>query len=426
VTARTPRPAVHFTPRHGWINDPLGLTHHDGTYHLFFQYVPGQAHWSPNCHWGHATSADLLHWDEQPPALVPSDGEQGCWSGSLVGAADGGPVIFYTSMSLSDVGIGTVKRAHPADSRLRLWDKDAQAVVTLPAGVTASTFRDPYVFRDGDRWRMLVGAGLTDGTATALHYSSVDLRRWTYDGQLAARSTRETDPVWTGSMWECPQLFRLGDRDVLVVSAWDADRLHNVVCAVGHYANGRFDVERWDTLSHGPGYYAASSFVDNQGRRGLIYWVRGVGDPAGGWMGALSIPHVLELVDGRLRAAPHPALASRRGKPGGRPVAACDLEWWPEPGGTLQLEGANRVVAKLHRPGEGNGRELVLDQPGQDENGAWRLPYGDGPVRAVVDGPVVEVFTDGGVLAAGIVPGPDGVRPVVDDAGGELRWWPLG
>jgi beta-fructofuranosidase len=201
-----------------------------------------------------------MHWTEQAPAIVPGDGEDGCWSGSLVGAADGGPVIFYTSVSLSDVG--SVKRAHPVDPGWRVWDKDAQAIVTLPADVAATTFRDPYVFRDGDQWRMLVGAGLADGTATALHYSSSDLRAWTYDGQLAARSTRETDPVWTGSMWECPQLTRLGSRDVLVVSAWDAKQLHHVAYAVGHCADGASTWSAGTQLSYGPSYYAASSFVD--------------------------------------------------------------------------------------------------------------------------------------------------------------------
>ncbi len=83
------RPTLHFTPRSGWINDPLGLTHRDGTYHLYFQHVPGQAEWAHTCHWGHATSPDLLHWTERPVALAPGDGDAGCWSGSIVASDDG-------------------------------------------------------------------------------------------------------------------------------------------------------------------------------------------------------------------------------------------------------------------------------------------------------------------------------------------------
>jgi hypothetical protein len=103
------------------------------------------------------------------------------------------------------------------------------------------------------------------------------------------------------------------------------------------------------------------------------------------------------------------------------------VEWSPLPGGTLQLlEGSDRVVARLHHTSSGASGELVLDRPGHDVEGTWYVPYGNGPVRAVVDGPVLEVFTDRGVLAAGLVPAPHGVRPAVSDGGGELRWWPLG
>ena len=43
------RPRLHFTAESGWINDPHGLTFHDGLYHLFHQYVPGSLVWAPNC-----------------------------------------------------------------------------------------------------------------------------------------------------------------------------------------------------------------------------------------------------------------------------------------------------------------------------------------------------------------------------------------
>jgi sucrose-6-phosphate hydrolase SacC (GH32 family) len=56
------RPALHLTTRSGWINDPRGLTYHGGRYHMFFQYVPAQVLWGPQCWWGHAVSEDLLSW----------------------------------------------------------------------------------------------------------------------------------------------------------------------------------------------------------------------------------------------------------------------------------------------------------------------------------------------------------------------------
>ena len=32
------RPAFHFTPPAGWMNDPNGFSYYQGKFHLFFQY----------------------------------------------------------------------------------------------------------------------------------------------------------------------------------------------------------------------------------------------------------------------------------------------------------------------------------------------------------------------------------------------------
>lgn len=64
------RPSVHFTAKHGWINDPNGLVYCDGLYHMFYQYNPAAPLWS-NMHWGHAVSSDLVRWTEKDIALYP-------------------------------------------------------------------------------------------------------------------------------------------------------------------------------------------------------------------------------------------------------------------------------------------------------------------------------------------------------------------
>ena len=81
------RPQYHFTPAHGWMNDPNGLLFHDGVYHMYFQYNPGGDTWG-NISWGHATSRDLTRWTEQPVALLargyPNNVTEMFFSGSAV------------------------------------------------------------------------------------------------------------------------------------------------------------------------------------------------------------------------------------------------------------------------------------------------------------------------------------------------------
>src|SRR5262249_14328464 len=70
--------------------------------------------WTPACRWGHATSTDLLRWTELPVALAPGDGDGGCWSGSVVGPAERGPGMLYSSGRLPGFAVGRVRVAHPA------------------------------------------------------------------------------------------------------------------------------------------------------------------------------------------------------------------------------------------------------------------------------------------------------------------------
>jgi beta-fructofuranosidase len=414
------RPSLHFTPASGWINDPLGLTYRNGTYHLYFQHVPGQAEWAHSCHWGHATSTDLLHWTERPVALAPGDGDAGCWSGSVATAADDETVLFYTAVSAPpDFHIGRIRTARPATPALDVWDKDPRVAVELPADVAARTFRDPYVFAEDGRWWMLVGAGLADGTATALAWSSDDLVSWEYSGRIAERHRDDRDPLWTGAMWECPQLVRIGDRHVLVVSVWEADALHYVACAVGRFADGRFDIDSWHRLSWGDSYYAASAFRDRDGRPGLVFWLRGVHDVPLGWSGAISLPYLLTLDGDRPILTPHESLLAERGPQ--QPASAVEAVWRPAPRTDVlrMVDGSGAVVVTLRRYGD----LLTVDA---DDEVLGELPYRGGELRVVLDGPVLEVTGAAGVLAVGVRGDYGTAGPECAAGEGGLAWWGLG
>lgn len=93
------RPLFHLTPYIGWMNDPNGFCFYQGKYHLFYQYHPYSRDWGP-MHWGHAESADLLHWTYLPCALAPDTpaDQGGCFSGSAVPLPDGRLMLVYTGV----------------------------------------------------------------------------------------------------------------------------------------------------------------------------------------------------------------------------------------------------------------------------------------------------------------------------------------
>ena len=66
------RQGIHLAAPVGWMNDPNGFVYYEGYYHLFYQFYPYDSVWGP-MHWGHAKSKDLIHWEELPVALAPTE-----------------------------------------------------------------------------------------------------------------------------------------------------------------------------------------------------------------------------------------------------------------------------------------------------------------------------------------------------------------
>src|SRR5690606_27727101 len=86
----------HLMPPVGLLNDPNGLIQYKGHYHVFYQWNPfATAHGAK--FWGHYSSKDMVNWQEEPIALVPSEWYErnGCYSGSAI-ELDGKLYLFYT------------------------------------------------------------------------------------------------------------------------------------------------------------------------------------------------------------------------------------------------------------------------------------------------------------------------------------------
>lgn len=227
------RPHLHFSPEENWMNDPNGMVFHEGTWHLFFQHNPSGTRWG-NMSWGHATSSDLFHWEQQPLAIPQTFDDAGnavedIFSGSVVsdetnssglGTAENPPLVAlytsaYTSHHPTLAGRQAQSLAYSLDDG-QTWTKYAGNPV-LDRG--SANFRDPKVFRyDGPAGSYWVMVAVEAVDHKVVLYKSENLVDWTYLSEFGNANA-------TGGIWECPDLFPLpvdGDPDnekwVLVVN----------------------------------------------------------------------------------------------------------------------------------------------------------------------------------------------------------------
>lgn len=323
------RPSFHFTPAAHWMNDPNGMVHHRGVWHLFFQYHPHSAVWGP-MHWGHATSSDLMHWQEQPIALQP-DALGMIFSGSAVVDADdtagfaraaGVPAVPLVAVfthhgerqSADDVTHEKQSLACSLDDGLTWTPYAGNPVLRNPG---ALDFRDPKVrwLPDRERWLMVLAVG--DHVA---FYTSPDLKDWTHESDFGAGQGAHD------GVWECPDLFPLQCEGrthwVLLVSLVEGGPNGGSATQyfVGDFDGHRFTAPpgptRW--LDHGPDNYAGVTWSNAPGGRTVFMgwmsnWTYARQVPTSPWRSAMTLPRELQLrfVEGQWRVASLPAAEVR-------------------------------------------------------------------------------------------------------------------
>lgn len=295
------RPRLHYSPRAGWMNDPNGLIHIEGVWHAFYQHDPGSTlQWS--MHWGHATSTDLVHWQEQPVALYPD--ELGtCFSGSAIETPDGEVKLFYTAHQRIDGRDYQAQCLVHADRTLTSFTRDPGNPIIANPGL--EVFRDPKVLWHvpTSRWIMV----LTHGQLVGIH-SSTDLIHWRLESTFGDGHGRHSE-----GPWECPDLFPLIGPDgtehwVLVVGIGSGAYApgSGTQYFIGSFDGQKFtnsnpaDTELW--LDYGRDFYAAQSFfcADTEAPIVLAWasnWLYARQTPTQAFRGALSLPRKLRLVD---------------------------------------------------------------------------------------------------------------------------------
>ena len=406
------RPAWHFRPPAGWMNDPNGPIRLGDASHLFYQHYPYSGRAGPK-HWGHARSPDLVRWEHLPIALEPAPGEE-CWSGCCALNPDGTPVILYTrAAGTREERKHFDQRAALGDPELTRWRPSPGNPVLSMAGhggpAVRGDWRDPFVFRAEGRLFMVLGAALAaQGNRPAIliyESPSGSLTQWVYRGifhePVAGESVR---------FFECPNVFRSGGRWVLLYSPFGPVE----------YRVGRIDLERYrfvpeagGLVDAGAGYYATNILRDSVGRPVQLAWLRGFAQGRA-WDGCLALPRLVSLApDGGLVQRPIEALEGLRGTHVQLRDAALDRR-------VLGTAGGLELSLTLVRSGAGpcgvrwGSVEIAWAGSRLSAGGAAASVASDRRIalRLFLDRSTVEVFADDGrcclsaVVADAVSPAP--------------------
>ena len=317
-------PVFHMSPPVGWMNDPNGFSLFRGEYHLFFQYYPYDTVWG-TMHWGHAKTRDFIRWDYLPAALAPDMpyDKNGCFSGSAIEIDGGKQLILYSGVTPLNYTLEKPVEDLPPDSDqyqnlcVAIGDGiDFQKLDTNPMLLASSApgqaslvdFRDPKIWQEEDGYYAVVSNRSENSDGDILLYKSDNCIRWEFCSTLFSNNGN------FGKMWECPDLFSLDGRDVLLVSPMEMKKQgleyhdgHVAVAFIGKYEreNHIFLDEKNQAIDYGIDFYSTQTLATGDGRRIMIAWMQNWGErdiqPEGlHFFGQNTIPRELEIKEGRL------------------------------------------------------------------------------------------------------------------------------
>lgn len=324
VAADPWRLGYHQQPPTGWLNDPNGVHQKDGIYHLYYQYSPLDPTGGLK-YWGHKTSKDLVHFKEEEIFLYPDQkfDQDGVYSGSAF-EKDGIIHFFYTG-NIKHLGSQhdyitsgreqntvhmTSSDGFGIDSREVVIDS-----TEYPDGFTQH-IRDPKIIEKDGTFYMVLGGRTEKDKGAILLYESGDLSTWRYKGNIFEEIKE------LGYMWECPDIFELGDHTVLLMSpqgveqkGYEFENVYQAGYFIG-YTDWNFlkfnPSEPFVELDRGFDFYAPQTFSDEKGRRILWGWM-GLPDTEPeytnptierGWQHAMTLPRELVMENGKLMQRP--------------------------------------------------------------------------------------------------------------------------
>ena len=397
------RQKYHMMPTVGWMNDPNGLVYYGNKYHLFYQYDPYNVK-QVTMIWGHSTSENLIKFTDESVAIVPEEENVSIFSGGAI-EKDGKLVAVYTEhyekegikyeqtyASVSSDGINF-------EGRKQIFDN-----AKLPENISRIDFRDPYPIKIGETYYVLTGGKdieLNKGVIVVVGGKTLDNLEYKFT----------LGPFYAlGDMGECPSYYRIGEKDVFVVSGCNVPKRENdfynvnsSVFVVGNidFEKGTMSVDLIKEIDKGDSFYAPQ-FINGADRPIIIAWNEMWGKPyptaemGHGWTGAFTIPRVLKLADGDILQQPIDEIKSYYKTYTGKGLPRTSDSILKFSGdGELKIEGENGSVIIGCKKGE-----IYLDtKNANNKNGCVRKTnnrYKNCEVRVLTDISSIELFVDGG------------------------------
>lgn len=355
------RPTWHFAipDDNGDPGDPNGAFYADGRYHLMYLYRNTA---KGAYHWGHVSSADLLHWRHHPDALTGEDGDDGCFSGGAFVDDDGCAYLTFWKLlpkgehPKDNGGIGLAKAYPPYEH----WERMEPIALNETEWGILETEQDgkplhlacadpSNIWKSGDVYYMQTGNllllnkyGRAENSDPAFRgdhtdlFRSRDLVKWEYVGRFYENPHKDDDYPDDTEDDMCPSFLPLPD-------AKSGGSLTNeyLQLFISHNRGAQYYIGKWDAANerflpaeHGRftwrdiACFAPEALIDGKNRQIAWYWLRDYPEDAFqtyGWNGVYSFPRVLWRENGVLRMAPAEEielLASHECRMGSVPLAS--------------------------------------------------------------------------------------------------------
>ena len=324
-------PAYHSASSGYLMGKPSGLTYFNGEYHLFFQHNPYSLK-AEEWNISHYVSSDLINWVNKPIALAPSEiyDKDGVLAGSTI-VEDGLLYLLYTgnvvnknedkteqhqtqNLAMSKDGINFGKSANNSVIQM--------APHYMGLNFSSANFRNPYVWKQSDRYYALIGTQYEktkDGAV--LLFKSKDLRNWVFINVVALGAKGEM-----GYMWESPSLLNINGEDVLVICP-QGIKPHGKMFLNKYQAGwfiGKLDYDTgkykqkgaFGLFDYGFDFYAPVITKTQDGKYVLIAQMdmpdKTTEPQSENWAGIMTVPREIILKNGKIVTVPYSALSDLR------------------------------------------------------------------------------------------------------------------